>query len=206
MFRKLCGDNALRNVVIVTNMWGEVNPEVGKRRETELRDNFFKPLLDMGARMIRHENTLPSAEIVIRLILGNHPLPLRIQEELVKEKKIISETSAGEELNRVIKAQIDKHQEDMRILRDEMTQAMKDKDEEVKRRLDVEMKELEKKVESLQKDRDKLSSDYKRHISHLRATIKASERDKVGMRVEIDQLTEKVNRKPWSFIKDWIPG
>ena len=193
MFRKLCGDNALRNVVIVTNMWGEVNPEVGKRRETELRGNFFKPLLDMGARMIRHENTLPSAERIIRLILGNHPLPLRIQEELVKEKKIISETGAGEELNRAIKAQIDKHQEEMRMFRDEMTQAMKDKDEEVKRRLDVEMKGLEKKVESLQKDRDKLSSDHEWHISRLRATIQALERDKAQMREGINQLTTQVH-------------
>ena len=36
MFRKLCGDETLRNVVIVTNMWGEVSPAQGAAREREL--------------------------------------------------------------------------------------------------------------------------------------------------------------------------
>ena len=35
MFRKVCGDGALRNVIIVTNMWGEVDPQTGNAREAE---------------------------------------------------------------------------------------------------------------------------------------------------------------------------
>ena len=77
-------DNALRNVVIVINMWGEVGPGVGKNREAKLKESIFKSVIDGGARMARHENTLPPAKKIIRLILGDHPLPLRIQEELVE--------------------------------------------------------------------------------------------------------------------------
>lgn len=196
MFRKLCGDDALKNVVIVTNMWGQVNLEVGSQREAELmkEDDFFKPVLDKGARMARHENTASSAEKIIRLILGNHPLPLRIQEELVRDQKIISETSAGEELNRVINTQIKKHQEEMRVLREEMEQAMKDKDEEVRKALEDELKGLQGKVEGLQGDRERLESDYKRRISNLRGTIRASEKEKAEMREEIDKLSKIVNR------------
>ncbi|KAF9645238.1 hypothetical protein BDM02DRAFT_3069192, partial [Thelephora ganbajun] len=122
MFRKLCGDRTLQNVVIVTNMWGEVDPQVGGAREAELmrEDIFFKPVLDKGAQMARHENTSISAENIVRLIFENHPLPLRIQEELVNEHKNISETSAGEELNREFNAQIKKHQQEMRVLKEEM--------------------------------------------------------------------------------------
>ncbi|KAF9788762.1 hypothetical protein BJ322DRAFT_1050942, partial [Thelephora terrestris] len=59
------------NVVIVTNMWGKVDVEVGKEREAELKreDDFFKPVLDKGTRMARHENTDLSAERVVRLLL-----------------------------------------------------------------------------------------------------------------------------------------
>jgi len=77
MFRKLCGDSTLQNVVIVTNMWGQVDPEVGEAREAELvkRDILFKPILDKGAQIARNENTVTSAQKIIRLVLNNHPLP-----------------------------------------------------------------------------------------------------------------------------------
>ena len=163
MFRKLCGDGTLRNVVIVTNMWGEVDPRVGVARETELmsEDIFFKPVLEKGAKIARHENTVPSAEDIIRRILNNHPLPLRIQEELVNERKDISETGAGEELSRELNAQIRKHQQEMRVLKEEMEQAMRDKDEETRRELEIETRRMQKEVERFQNDARRLESDYK---------------------------------------------
>jgi hypothetical protein len=114
VFRRFCGENALRNVVIVTNRWGEIDPQVGNEREAELteRDVFFKPVLGQGARIARHHNTIPSAEQIIRLLLNNHPTPLRIQEELVNQGKNITETSAGEELNRELNAQIRRCQQE----------------------------------------------------------------------------------------------
>jgi len=63
--------------VIVTNMWGEVDPRVGKAREAELmeEDILFKPTIDEGAQITRNDNTVTSAQNIIRLILNNHPLP-----------------------------------------------------------------------------------------------------------------------------------
>jgi DNA repair exonuclease SbcCD ATPase subunit len=199
MFRKLCGDAALKNVVIVTNMWGEVDPDVGNAREIELatEDIFFKPVLDKHAQMIRHENTISSAERVIRLILGNHPLPLRIQEELVNEHKALPETSAGEELNRELNAQIEKHQQEMRTLRDEMHQAMRDKDEETRRELEIEIQRMQAKVEDLQNDSKRMASDYKRQISDLRDTLKSSAaaaKDKARLRKQLNERSETLER------------
>ena len=169
MFRKLCGIRALRNVVVVTNKWGEVDARIDSKREEELvrGSDFFKPALVRGAQMARHENTVLSAEKIIRLVLGNHPLPLRIQEELVKENKSISETGAGEELNRVLHAQIKKHQEEMFILREKMERATKDKGEEVRRGLE---RELQEKV------------------------VRASETEKARMREKINNLSDTINR------------
>ena len=36
VFRQLCGDEALTNVAIVTNMWENVEPATGVAREKEL--------------------------------------------------------------------------------------------------------------------------------------------------------------------------
>ena len=122
MFQELCGESSLHNVVIVTNMWGEVNPQRGEKREAELMrsDIFFKPFLEGGAQMTRHEDTVHSAEAILRLILNNHPLPLRIQKEMVDESRDITETSAGRELNREMQEQIRKHKEEMRVLEERM--------------------------------------------------------------------------------------
>ena len=179
MFRKLCGDNALQNVVIVTNMWGEVDPQIGNAREAELarEDIFFKPVIEKGARMARHANTVPSAEAILRLVLDNHPMPLRIQEELVNEHKDISETGAGEELNREIAAQIKRHQEEMRTLREEMEQAMKDKDEETKKELEIETKRMQKEIERFQNDSSRLESDYKQEKERLEARMNQMEEE-----------------------------
>lgn len=194
MFRKLCGDNTLQNVVVVTNMWGEVDPQVGNDRETELmrEDIFFKPVLDKGARMTRHQNTVPSAEDVIRLILDNHPLPLRIQEELVDERKDISETGAGEELNREINAQIERHREEMRVLREEMEKAIKERDEETRKELEIEMRRMQKEVERFQNDARRLESDYTREKGMLESRL--NEMESEG-RQEADRIAAQYQRQ-----------
>jgi hypothetical protein len=187
MFRKLCGDTTLQNVVIVTNMWGEVDPQVGDAREAELarEDIFFKPVLDKGAQMARHENTVPSAETIVRLVLGNHPLPLRIQEELVNEHKDISETGAGEELNREINAQIKKHQQEMRVLKSEMEQAMKDKDEETRRELEIETQKMQREIARFEKDAKRLASDYESEKEKLETRLEQMEAE---TRQEADRI------------------
>jgi len=165
IFQKLCGRGALRNVVIVTNMWGQVDLQIGEAREDELmrEDTFFKSVFDKGARIARNENTTASAQNIIRLVLDNHPKPLRIQRELVDHHKDISATSASEELYQEINAQIKKRQEEMRVVKEmralkeethvlkeemrvlkEEMRAMRHENEETKREHEKTRRELQK--------------------------------------------------------------
>jgi len=212
MFRKLCGDTTLQNVVVVTNMWGEVSPRVGDAREAELMedDAFFKPVLDKGGQMARHNNTVASAENIIRRILDNHPLPLRIQVELVNEHKDISETSAGEELNRELSAQIRKHQGEIRILKEEMEQVMKEKDEGTRTVLEIETKRMQKEIERLKNDAKRFASGYKKekdrleaHIAHVEAEAK-QEADRVATQYQqqIDELRASLQANAAASEKD----
>ena len=38
MFRELCGEKTLKNVILMTNMWGRVTPQQGAAREQQLKD------------------------------------------------------------------------------------------------------------------------------------------------------------------------
>lgn len=101
VFLELCGDLALKNVVIVTNMWGKVTLGVGKAREEELRNSeVFRPLLERGAQMVGHDGSPKSAEEIIKMFLDNTPRGLRIQREIVNHGKDIFETQAAHVLDR----------------------------------------------------------------------------------------------------------
>ena len=169
MFRKLCGDSALQNVIIVTNMWGEVNPQVGEEREAELMGNdiFFKPAIEKHTRIVRHENTVPSAKHIIRLILGRNPLPLQIQRELVDEGKDITQTHSGRELNRELDAKVREHMDEIQILKEEMQKAIDVKDEETRREKEAETRRMQEVVERLESDARRFASDYKRQKKEL---------------------------------------
>ncbi|KAF9259474.1 hypothetical protein L218DRAFT_1058798 [Marasmius fiardii PR-910] len=122
MFKELCGESSLKNVAVVTNMWGQVPQDVGEAREAQLmgEDDFFKPVLDKGAQMVRHDNTPQTARAILLHLVQKRPLPLRIQTELVDEKKNIANTAAGAELNREMMEQMKRHQKEMRELQEQM--------------------------------------------------------------------------------------
>jgi len=120
LFCNLCGDDALKNSVLVTNMWGKVDVKKGEKREAELRDKFFKSAIDKGAQLIRHDNTAKTAHNILRYIINNRRLPLRIQIELVDEKKKLLETVAGEVLNREMLELTRKEEAEIKQLQDEM--------------------------------------------------------------------------------------
>lgn len=190
MFRQLCGESTLKNVVIVTNMWGEVSKEVGEARELELasQDIFFKPVLEKGAQLLRHQNTQESGGKILRHLIENHPLSLRIQRELVEEGKEISQTAAGAELNRELLEQVEKHRREMRLLQEEMRgksnlftingspemtcyrkriEAIRTKDEETRKELEQETRKLQLEMTRVQNDSQKLASDYNEEKERL---------------------------------------
>ena len=74
MFKKLCGDETLKNVVILTNMWPETPLEVHEKRVSQLRTDpaFFQPIIKEGAQLLRHTATEESAEYVTCSIVHLH--------------------------------------------------------------------------------------------------------------------------------------
>ena len=198
LFRKLCGESTLKNVVIVTNMWKEESRLTDEAREKELSSKFFTPALEKGAQMDRHHNTPQSAHDIIRKIVRNHPVALQIQRELVEERKNIIETAAGESLNQELEEQIKKHRAELSGLREEMTQALREKDEEMRRELEDTKKELEEKVLKIQRDAEKMIASYTVERDEMRAKMKEMERraKQERERVEVEVDRSSVTSRP----------
>ena len=177
MFRELCGDTTLKNVILVTNMWGEVSRDIGEAREDELTSDFFKPVLDKGAQMARHHNTAQSAHDIIWRIMKNRPVALQIQRELVDEHKDIVDTAAGGVINQELKEQIRKHQVELRMVQEEMMQAMKERDEEARQELEEESRKLQEEMERIKKDSEGMASNYAEEKERMETKMKQMERE-----------------------------
>jgi hypothetical protein len=143
-------------------MWSEVGLEVGEAREAELRDRdmFFKPALDKRARLLRHLNTLESAQAIVHCIIDNRPMALQIQHELVDEQKDLSQTAAGTALNRELMEQAQRHQQELRDVQAEMRAAIKAKDEETRQELEEVARNLKVEVLRVQTDAQKLEQGH----------------------------------------------
>lgn len=172
MFRKLCGESTLKNVVIVTNMWGKVEQSVGEARERELTEIYFKPALDKAAQLVRHHNTTQSSHDIIRRIMKNDPAPLRIQQELVDERKDIKDTAAGEAINEELNALIRRHATEMRALREEMHQALREKDEETRKELEEETRRIKEQMDKMRVEAETMASKYNEERKKMEETIK----------------------------------
>ncbi|KAH7905076.1 P-loop containing nucleoside triphosphate hydrolase protein [Hygrophoropsis aurantiaca] len=98
MFRRLCGDNALKKVIIATTKWSEVGEKVGIHREDELMSTFWREMIGQGSRMARFQDTHNSAWDIVDLMVPSDSLPLQIQTEVVDHGKSIHETDAGHTL------------------------------------------------------------------------------------------------------------
>jgi hypothetical protein len=112
MFRTLCGDGALKAVILMTTKWGVVDDAAGDKREGQLAREFWKPMLDQGSKICRSRHTPASAQEILDSICDNYqkletPNTLRIQEEIVDMQKSIPETDAGRKLRYILQELLD---------------------------------------------------------------------------------------------------
>jgi hypothetical protein len=107
LLQDLCGDD-LKNVLLVTTFWDLVPKGQGEKRERELADNYWRPLLELGSRMHRHRPKA-SGEDLIRDILDHqsHIIELQLQIELTQAERTLLDTMAGKRLQEGLNHQLE---------------------------------------------------------------------------------------------------
>lgn len=121
-FRKLCGDDALGNVVLCTTMWDLVKPGEGERREQQLKGDFWKDMIAKGSTVVRHDGSVDSATAIVLGLLDNSTFTSQLQRELSQGKKL-TETGVGEAINEDLVRLQNEHRSEMEVLRREMLSA-----------------------------------------------------------------------------------
>jgi hypothetical protein len=115
MFTKLCGDDAMANVIFATTKWDEIVFDAGIAREEELKTEFWQSVLDRGSYAARFMNTQASAWEIINLLVPKERLrALLIQQELVDLGRSLPETKAGIALREHLQAALRQHEKSLR--------------------------------------------------------------------------------------------
>jgi hypothetical protein len=178
MFRKLCGDDSLKNVVIVTNMWGKVTQEEGRAREKQLasEDKFFKPILDRGGQMARHYNTEKSAQAILKNLIRNQPMALDIQVQLVDHRIKLEDTAAGGELRREFLELQRRLLRELEDIREEMRQANAERDFFSKKELEDIQNQMKREIERLEANSRDMESKFREEKARMEEVIEEQRR------------------------------
>jgi len=95
IFQKICGPDALENVLLITSRWDGIDETKGADRERQLKQKFWAYMIDRGSNISRFHGDRDSAISLVSQLLRRDKVVLQLQKELVDEGKDLSATAAG---------------------------------------------------------------------------------------------------------------
>ena len=159
IFRKLCGNDSLSSVSLVTTMWDKVDLKMGTEREKDLvsRDDLWGFMVGRGSSIYRHNGSEKSAwSIISRTVQTQKTTVLQIQKELMEEGKALSETQACRELIKDLDKIQYRHLEELKILQQEKETALAEKDDQFVQSIALERLNTESKLRKITEEREHL--------------------------------------------------
>jgi hypothetical protein len=201
MFKKLCGPDCLPGIVMATTMWGLVDPEDGLKRENQLRGNndFWGEMEKGGSLVMRHQRTRESALAILEVIIRRkHQMVLKMQDEMVNQRKGLEDTGAGIKVNEDLIAADRKHKQELANLREEMKEADAASRKEIKELMLKQQAEidenrrqredLEANMKDLERERAKDLENLKQQLLQQANSLEAKEKELDAFR---DSLAER---------------
>ena len=184
MFRKLCGVDPMKNVILATTFWGEVDPTVATNRETELRTNpdYWAEMLEEGARMHQFKNSQESALEIVLELLPKKKVSLDIQKQMCDQGLPLSKTHAGVALNAELEEIARKHEEEMQKLKKEMDEALQARDTKLHATLQRQSTKYEKKLSEVHAQQEVLKDTRRNELRAME-----QEFDKRIRRIEVEK-------------------
>ncbi|KAJ8517865.1 hypothetical protein ONZ45_g5019 [Pleurotus djamor] len=166
MFAQLCGTIAAERVILTTTMWGKLkSPDVGEKREKEMKTKFWKDLIDNKAKVARFEASFDSAWEVIGLVSDSaRSEKLLLQEEMVDLKKKLSETGAGRTLFDTLQKQLD---EEKKLLNELCIEAEKQDNPQLAADLRAQYEQVRQQLEATFKQVQGLKIPFSRRIAQF---------------------------------------
>lgn len=139
------------------------SPDEAKQQEQELmtEDGFFKQRMRNGTAMVRQDRGKKSAyEIVMRLVQTSRSGAFNIQEEMVDRHKRLDETAAGQVVEAELLKSRKKHETELKALRDEMQEALEQKDYALAEEIEIVKADVEQRSQQEQEASKRLQSSH----------------------------------------------
>lgn len=182
IFKRICGETALPNVLLTTTRWHEVDEPTGASRERQLRDDFWAYMVGRGSLMSRFHGDRTSAVALISQLVIKEPIVLRLQHEMINEGKKLDETEAGSYVSKDLGEIRKQYLQQLESL-EEMRQNLQEQDRAMRRKLQLDFErgreqllETEKQQVSLRADvagevKEEIKTEAKRKTSGLRRLL-----------------------------------
>ncbi|KAF2248489.1 hypothetical protein BU26DRAFT_377994, partial [Trematosphaeria pertusa] len=160
VFRQLCGTEPLKDVILVTTFWSEVSKQDALRREERLSSTseFWGDMLERGSTMKRLVDRQSALDIV-GLLVKKTQVTLRIQHELVEDKKSLMDTAAGQTVNEELMRLELKHKEDLKRVQRELEEALQERDHEMQQILEQQQQRLDTAIDKVRQQQERLQYD-----------------------------------------------
>lgn len=162
IFKGICGSDFMDNVVLTTTLWEVMRDEkTCEKRESQLTSNYWKPLMNNGAKYERYErNNVEDAHDLMFCVAHKAKLTCNLQRQAVDEGKPLSQTDAGRVVDEALikerKKWLDKLQEAKMM----MDEAIAAKDRQSQQMLRQHEEEMKRKIADMDRTRESLRVDF----------------------------------------------
>ncbi|KAG8533600.1 uncharacterized protein KY384_001340 [Bacidia gigantensis] len=132
LFQRLCGDDALNNVILLTTMWVKSEPGVGQEREQEVVSKFWNRMIEPGASLSKRLSVVsshilgtvePISDFIATMLKFQLTL-LQIQRELGNGINLI-DTAAGQVIDHDLSAAIAENEETLQSIKEALNVSRK---------------------------------------------------------------------------------
>lgn len=186
LFKLVCGEDAYTMARLITTRWNEVVPGSVEytgcvEREEQLTTNpkYFKPLLQGGAKLLRHEilTAASGKAVVYSVVASEQRLTLDIQREMLNGRMTLGQTSAGQYLGRESAALTKRYEAELREIQESLADALRERDEEALAMLRLEQEQCQSRRARLQRDQQDMLADFQALDARKAQELKTKEVD-----------------------------
>ncbi|KAG7006421.1 hypothetical protein G7Y79_00014g035960 [Physcia stellaris] len=174
IFKKICGDLALTNVLLVSTRWHEVDEAEGASREQQLREKFWAYMLGHGSTMARFYGNRDSAIGIASQLVSKRSIILELQRELVEEGKTLKQTAAGSFVNDDLTELKAQHEAELKEI-EQLRQTLRDNDRAMKRQVQLDWQREQQILQTAQEDQERLKINI---AAQVRAEIEQKQEKK----------------------------
>ena len=175
---------------MVTSWWKDIDPQLGASHGKELIDtrDFWGAMIAKGSKTFRHDGSQGSARHIVNYLVDqNRPVILDIQDQMINKGKTRDQTTAGRAVQDEISRLKEHFAKQLKDLKDDRKLALKERDAEHAKTLQMMQDSISAKMKLMETDRDRLHENME---NLQKEREKAMDEASARLRAQIQEIAE----------------